>query len=80
MSSTWLNAVNITMVSRLLKEAMLPGDSKNLRNKAARYLTHRFQDGMFDEGRLRMALKQFLKKQKSMDVAVDRWDDEGGAS
>ncbi len=40
---------------------MLPGDSKNLRNKAARYLTHRFQDGMFDEGRLRMALKQFLK-------------------
>ncbi|OYR21977.1 hypothetical protein CEV34_4778 [Brucella pseudogrignonensis] len=59
---------------------MLPGDSKNLRNKAARYLTHRFQDGMFDEGRLRMALKQFLKKQKSMDVAVDRWDDEGGAS
>ncbi|CAN7517658.1 hypothetical protein [Brucella pseudogrignonensis] len=80
MSSTWLNAVNITMVSRLLREAMLPGDSKNLRNKAARYLTHRFQDGMFDEGRLRMALKQFLKKQKSMDVAVDRWDDEGGAS
>jgi hypothetical protein len=80
MSSTWLNAVNITMVSRLLREAMLPGDSKNLRNKAARYLTHRFQDGMFDEGRLHMALKQFLKKQKSMDVAVDRWDDEGGAS
>jgi len=80
MSSTWLNAVNITMVSRLLREAILPGDSKNLRNKAARYLTHRFQDGMFDEGRLRMALKQFLKKQKSMDVAVDRWDDEGGAS
>lgn len=80
MSSTYLNAVNITMVSRLLREARLPGDSKVLRNKAARYLTHRFQEGMFDEGRLRVALKQFLKKQKSMDVAVDRWDDEGGAS
>ncbi len=80
MSSTFLNSVNINMISRLLRDARLPGDSQDLRNEAARYLTHRFQDGTFDEDRLRIALDQFIKKHKAMDNAVDRWDDEGGAS
>lgn len=80
MSSTFLNPVNITMISRLLRDARLPGDSQDLRTEAARYLTHRFQEGTFDEDRLRIALDQFIKKHKAMDNAVDRWDDEGGAS
>ncbi len=80
MSSTFLNPVNITMISRLLRDARLPGDSQDLRTEAARYLTRRLQEGTYDEDRLRIALDQFIKKHKAMDNAVDRWDDEGGAS
>ncbi|QOD65808.1 hypothetical protein HGK82_22200 [Ochrobactrum sp. MT180101] len=80
MSSTYLNSTNITMISRLLREARQPGDTQDLRTNAARYLTHRFQEGTFDEDRLRIALNQFIKKHRTMAKAVDRWDDEGGAS
>lgn len=79
MSSIALNSRNITMISRLLRDARKPGDTQDLRTDAARYLTRRFQEGTFDEDRLRIALNQFIKKHRSMANAVDRWDDEGGA-
>lgn len=80
MASIALNSRNITMISRLLRDARKPGDTQDLRTGAARYLTRRFQEGTFDEDRLRIALDQFIKKHKAMDTALDRWDDEGGAS
>ncbi len=80
MSSTVLNSRNITMISRILRDARLPGDTQDLRTDAARYLTRRFQEGTFDEDRLRIALQQFIKKHRTMANAIDRWDDEGGAS
>lgn len=80
MSSTHLDSAKIIMISRLLREARQPGDTQDLSSKAARYLTHRFQAGTFDEARLRIALKQFIKEHRSMKKAIDRWDDEGGAS
>ncbi|MBB4094105.1 MULTISPECIES: hypothetical protein [Brucella] len=79
MSSIALNSRNITMISRLLRDARKPGDTQDLRTGAARYLTRRFQEGTFDEDRLRIALNQFIKKHRTMAKAVDRWDDEGGA-
>ncbi|MEN5104590.1 hypothetical protein [Brucella anthropi] len=66
MSSTVLNSRNITMISRLLREARKPGDTQDLRTDAARYLARRFQEGTRDEGRLQIALKQFIKKYKAM--------------
>lgn len=66
MSSTILNSRNITMISRLLREARKPGDTQDLRTDAARYLARRFQEGTRDEGRLQIALKQFIKKYKAM--------------
>ncbi len=79
MSSTYLDATDITMISKILLEARLPGDTQDLRTAATRYLARRFQEGTFDEDRLRIALDQFIKKHNAMDTAVDRWDDEGGA-
>lgn len=79
MSSTHLNSRNITMISRLLRETYEPGETQDLRTLAARYITHRFQEGTIDEDRLRIALKQFINKHRDMAKAVDRWDDEGGA-
>ena len=79
MASIALNSRNITMISRLLRDARKPGDTQDLRTGAARYLTRRFQEGTFDEDRLRIALNQFIKKHRTMAKAVDRWDDEGGA-
>ncbi len=79
MSSTALNSRNITMISRLLRDARKPGDTQDLRTDAAHYLTRRFQDGTHDEGRLQIALTQFIKEHRSMANAVDRRDDEGGA-
>ncbi|MDR6434725.1 hypothetical protein J2782_004478 [Brucella pseudogrignonensis] len=80
MSFAHLDSRDITMISRLLRQARLPGDSQDLRTEATRYLTHRFQEGTCDEVRLRIALAQFIKKHRAMARAVDRWDDEGGAS
>lgn len=77
MSSIALNSRNITMISRLLREARKPGDTQDLRTDAARYLARRFQEGTRDEGRLQIALTQFIKKHRRMAKAVDRWDDEG---
>ena len=68
-----------TMISRLLREARKPGDTQDLRTDAARYLTRRFQEGTHDEGRLQIALTQFIKEHRRMAKAVDRRDDEGGA-
>ena len=79
MSSTHLDARNITMISRLLRNAREPGDTQDLRTGAARYLTRRFQEGTFDEDRLRIALNLFIKQHQTMTKAVDRWHDEGGA-
>ncbi|NKB78870.1 hypothetical protein HED49_06910 [Ochrobactrum daejeonense] len=61
MSSIALNSRNITMISRLLREARKPGDTQDLRTDAARYLARRFQEGTRDEGRLQIALTQFIK-------------------
>ncbi|NKW79918.1 hypothetical protein HGG72_05625 [Ochrobactrum pecoris] len=66
MSSIALNSRNITMISRLLRDARKPGDTQDLRTGAARYLTRRFQEGTFDEDRLRIALNQFIKKHRTM--------------
>jgi len=78
MSSIALNSRNITMISRILRDARLPGDTQDLRTGAARYLTRRFQEGTFDEDRLRIALNLFIKKHRTMTRAIDRWDDDGG--
>ena len=79
MSSIALNSRNITMISRLLREARKPGDTQDLRTDAACYLARRFQEGTRDEGRLQIALTQFIKKHRRMANAVDRCDDEGDA-
>ena len=65
MSSIALNSRNITMISRLLREARKTGDTQDLRTDAARYLTRRFQEGTRDEGRLEIALTQFIKKHRN---------------
>ncbi|MBA8821444.1 hypothetical protein BRY73_16145 [Ochrobactrum sp. P6BS-III] len=80
MSSTVLNSRNITMISRILRDARLPSDTQDLRTDATRYLARRFREGTFDEDRLRIALKQFIEKHRTMTKAVDRWIDEGGAA
>ena len=79
MSSIALNSRNITMISRLLREARKPGNTQDLRTDAARYLARRFQEGTRDEGRLQIALKQFIQKHKAMAKSADRYDDGGGA-
>lgn len=79
MSSTPLNSRNLTMISRLLREAYEPGEAYDLRTNASQYIIDRFQAGTVDEGRLRVALRQFINKHKAMEKAVDQWDDEGGA-
>ncbi|EXL01884.1 MULTISPECIES: hypothetical protein [Brucella] len=79
MSSIALNSRNITMISRLLREARKPGDTQDLRTDAARYLARRFQEGTRDEGRLQIALKQFIQKHKAMAKSAGRYDDGGGA-
>jgi len=80
MSSNALNHRDITMISRLLREVRKPGDTQDLRTDATRYLARRFQEGTCDEARLKIALKQFARKHRTMAKAVDRWDDEGGAA
>lgn len=80
MSSTYLDATDISLISKILREARLPGDTQDLRTAAARYLTRRLQEGTYDEDRLRIALRQFISQHRMMSKAVDRWDDEGGAS
>ncbi|MEJ5083398.1 MULTISPECIES: hypothetical protein [unclassified Ochrobactrum] len=77
MSSNALNHRDITMISRLLREVRKPDDTQDLRSDAARYLARRFQEGTRDEGRLKIALKQFAKKYRTMAKAVDRGDDQG---
>lgn len=78
MSSTYLDAADIGLISKILRNARLPDDTQNLRTAAALYLARRLQEGTYDEDRLRIALDQFIKKHKAMDNAVDRWRDEGG--
>ncbi|MDH7787666.1 hypothetical protein QBD01_003693 [Ochrobactrum sp. 19YEA23] len=72
MSSTALNSRNINMISRLLRDARKPGDTQDLRTGAARYLTRRFQEGTFDEYSLRIALKSFIDKHRTMAETIDR--------
>ncbi|PQZ25890.1 hypothetical protein CQZ93_17910 [Ochrobactrum vermis] len=67
------------MISRLLREARQTEDTQDLRTDAARYLARRFQEGTRDEGRLQIALKQFIKKHRAMAKATDRWDGDGGS-
>ncbi|MBV2144227.1 hypothetical protein KUG47_12055 [Falsochrobactrum sp. TDYN1] len=80
MSSTYLNSSNMNMITRLLREARTPGDTYDLPTKAARFLVHRFESGTVDEGRLRIALKRFTVRHNAMYAAVNRWDNEGGAT
>lgn len=79
MSSEYLDVTDIQLIWKILRKAQLPGDTQDLRTGAARYLARRLQEGTYDEDRLRIALEQFIKKHKANDIAIDRWDDEGGA-
>lgn len=80
MSSNYLDASNINMITRLLREARRPNDPSDLNNSAARFLVQKFNDGTCDESRLRIALKQFIVRKISSNLAVQRWDNEGGAA
>ena len=80
MSSSYLNFTDITLISGLLREVRSPDDTQDLRYESAQYLTRRFQEGTYDEDRLRIALKLFIKKHRALAKAVDNWDNEGGAS
>ncbi len=80
MSSNYLDASNINMITRLLREARRPDDPSELNNNAARFLVQKFNDGVCDEGRLRVALKRFHSRKIALNVAVQRWDNEGGAA
>ena len=80
MSSNYLDASNISMITRLLREARRPNDPSDLNNNAARFLVQKFNEGTCGESSLRIALKQFIARKISLNLAVQRWDNEGGAA
>ncbi len=80
MSSTFLDSTNINMIVRLLREVHEPGATCELKNQFARFLVRRFEQGTFDERRLRIALRRYVYHEKSTSSAIDNWSHEGGAT
>ncbi|MEJ5083391.1 MULTISPECIES: hypothetical protein [unclassified Ochrobactrum] len=72
MSSTYLDATDNGLISKILRKARLPNDTQDLRTAATRYFARQLLEGTYHEDRLRIALDQFIKNHKAMDQAVDR--------
>lgn len=81
MSSGYLTSDHLNFLQRLLNEAPA-GRIRDAGNTAtaARLLVKRFQTGMRSETALRGILATYDERQWiSMNDALARWDDEGGA-
>lgn len=78
MSSTYLTSENMNMISRLLSETCEIGKISETGKLSARLLVRRFEKGTFNENRLRLILRRFLRQQSSLSASLDRWNDEGG--
>lgn len=79
MSSTYLTNDDMLMIERLLREVQL--NASNLFDTGeARLLIHAVEEGTRDENALRILLRKTVGRKKSWPEAIDRWDNEGGAS
>ena len=81
MSFTYLTSDEKRMIGHLLAEIRDPGPEQNFdkQTAAARLLVHAVEQGNSDEQTLRAVLTKHVQLHKTLDNALARWDDEGGA-
>lgn len=76
MSSNYLTSENMSMIRRLLAEIRQRGSQPDPDRETA---TARFQNGTTTVDDLGKRLTRYAHQRTTMDRAIDRWDNEGGA-
>lgn len=80
MNSNYITSVHLNTIEYLLNEELSSRLSSDLERSSRRLLLSECSHGVTDENSLRIKLHEFIKNYKSDSKAIDRWDDEGGAS
>ena len=79
MSSTYLTSHDMNMIRGLLREVRTTGELAGTDITAERLLIRRFENGTFNETRLRMILKRHIYNYPNIINEINEWENEGGA-